>query len=691
MNRTASILSLVLAAGAAQAQSFNIDFEAFSGVGSGVPSPAFGGAAASPGSWNPILGSSPTDVTLYGLNGSNTAVTLTRATNGAFGANDAASTTGSYQALLDDYQQITNGTLTYTFNNLASGMYAVYTYGADPNSQYNLSTISVTGAASDSQATQYIGGPMPSNGFAPGITHSVHFKNVTDGHLTITVADGFLTRGLISGIQLVKLPTTASRIRLFVDANASGTNDGGSWAGAFTDLQSALATASRGGGSHFEIWVANGFYEPTQGTDRAATFSIPSGVHIYGGFTGNETTLAQRGAPLNTPTYLTGAIGGSAATDNSYTVVTLDTCDNSTIFDGFFIARGYNDDTGHGGGMVVLNSSSPIIRNCDFTTNSAADGGAAIYTHNSSARIINSTFYKGSAYNGVGGAIEAEGPLGSIAVHNCRFLGNYAVGEGGAICTSNSSSEIANCFFSGNSSSFQAGAIKGSGSTQSMTITNCTLSLNSSAGSCGGVYVSGGMGLALRNSILWGNDGGTGAPVGDQQYKVSGATASLAFNCIQGTNANPLFINAAGPDGIAGTFDDDCHLTQGSTSIDYADATLLPNDTGDVDGNGNFSESLPIDLDGNPRRVEILTSANTGVGTPPLDRGCYEFQLSSWCYANCDDSISAPTLNVLDFTCFLNKFAAGDPYANCDGSTNPPVINVLDFSCFLNKFAAGCP
>ena len=30
-------------------------------------------------------------------------------------------------------------------------------------------------------------------------------------------------------------------------------------------------------------------------------------------------------------------------------------------------------------------------------------------------------------------------------------------------------------------------------------------------------------------------------------------------------------------------------------------------------------------------------------------------------------------------------------YANCDGSTSAPVLNVLDFTCFLQKFAAGCP
>jgi hypothetical protein len=61
------------------------------------------------------------------------------------------------------------------------------------------------------------------------------------------------------------------------------------------------------------------------------------------------------------------------------------------------------------------------------------------------------------------------------------------------------------------------------------------------------------------------------------------------------------------------------------------------------------------------------------------------------CYANCDGSTVPPILNVLDFNCFLNRFAAGDGYANCDGSTVPPVLNVLDFNCFLNRFAAGCP
>jgi hypothetical protein len=58
------------------------------------------------------------------------------------------------------------------------------------------------------------------------------------------------------------------------------------------------------------------------------------------------------------------------------------------------------------------------------------------------------------------------------------------------------------------------------------------------------------------------------------------------------------------------------------------------------------------------------------------------------CYADCD--ASGPPLNIHDFMCFINRYAAGDPYANCDGSTTPPVLNVQDFACFLHEFAAGC-
>jgi hypothetical protein len=70
------------------------------------------------------------------------------------------------------------------------------------------------------------------------------------------------------------------------------------------------------------------------------------------------------------------------------------------------------------------------------------------------------------------------------------------------------------------------------------------------------------------------------------------------------------------------------------------------------------------------------------------------------CYANCDRSTVPPILNIEDFSCFINAFAAANAlppeqqlahYANCDQSTTTPVLNVEDFTCFINQFAAGCP
>lgn len=65
--------------------------------------------------------------------------------------------------------------------------------------------------------------------------------------------------------------------------------------------------------------------------------------------------------------------------------------------------------------------------------------------------------------------------------------------------------------------------------------------------------------------------------------------------------------------------------------------------------------------------------------------------LAADCYANCDASTEPPVLNVNDFLCFQNLFAAGDPRANCDLSTAPPVLNVNDFVCFQQRFVSGCP
>jgi hypothetical protein len=82
----------------------------------------------------------------------------------------------------------------------------------------------------------------------------------------------------------------------------------------------------------------------------------------------------------------------------------------------------------------------------------------------------------------------------------------------------------------------------------------------------------------------------------------------------------------------------------------------------------------------------FFTGAGSGVSVRWARWTC-----AGLCYANCDGSATEPVLNVNDFICFLDRFAAGDSYANCDGSTTPPVLNVADFACFLQRFALGCP
>ena len=114
---------------------------------------------------------------------------------------------------------------------------------------------------------------------------------------------------LISTLMLVGMraePAYAATWSLcYVKVGASGS--GSSWNDAYPDLQSALADSNC-----TEIWVAQGTYYPDEGTgqsddDRTSTFTLKSGVAIYGGFDGTETAQGQRDPATNTTT-LSGCI-----------------------------------------------------------------------------------------------------------------------------------------------------------------------------------------------------------------------------------------------------------------------------------------------------------------------------------------------------------------------------------------------
>ncbi len=87
------------------------------------------------------------------------------------------------------------------------------------------------------------------------------------------------------------------------------------------------------------------------------------------------------------------------------------------------------------------------------------------------------------------------------------------------------------------------------------------------------------------------------------------------------------------------------------------------------------------------RGPALFTFGGTSAGAGTIN-GTAQWVGCPNCYANGDNSTSSPRLNVLDFMCFLNKFAARDPYANCNVDA---AIDINDFVCFMGKFAAGCP
>ena len=130
-------------------------------------------------------------------------------------------------------------------------------------------------------------------------------------------------------------------------------------------------------GLGMEIWIADGTYKPTTGTDRTATFALKSGVAIYGGFAGTENSSEQRNWLTNV-TILSGDIGVQGNnSDNSFHVVTGSGVDGTAVLDGFTISGGKADSgpNNRGGGMVIY-SGSPSITNVTFSGNSARSTAA---------------------------------------------------------------------------------------------------------------------------------------------------------------------------------------------------------------------------------------------------------------------------------------------------------------------------
>jgi hypothetical protein len=196
------------------------------------------------------------------------------------------------------------------------------------------------------------------------------------------------------------------------------------------------------------------------------------------------------------------------------------------VVDGFHIRSGSPGVPDLGGGIFVF-LSSPTIRNCTISDNTAwygagvfcqysdaaiiactiaentAEVGGGIYCEHSSPTVIGCTISRNTAY-GAGDTSRGGGVCcedSSLVIHNCSIVGNAAYSFGGAIFTHSENASdpiITNCMIRDNFA-WNGGGIYCDSS--DATIQDCTISGNTAQSSGGGVYRWEGN-LTLMNSVV---------------------------------------------------------------------------------------------------------------------------------------------------------------------------------------------
>jgi len=328
---------------------------------------------------------------------------------------------------------------------------------------------------------------------------------------------------------------------VYVNKNATGANNGNSWTDAYTTIQAGINDADI---ANEEVWVVKGTYYEA--------IVMKSGVKLYGGFNGTETSRSQRNWTTNITT-----IDGSTARGGlpAYHTVTMDSITSSTI-DGFNItggnANGPTDSDKAGGGVLCANlnnsntitnntisgnsatygggilcyQSSPAITNNTISGNSASDGGG-IYCYYSSPTITNNTISGNSASDSGGISCDNSSPT----ITNNTISGNSASNGGGIYCYYSSPAIITNNTISGNSA-VDSGGIYCENS--SPTITNNTISGNSASNHCGGIFCDNSS-PAITNNTITGNSAGDG---GGGIYCYKNSSPAITNNTISGNSAS---------------------------------------------------------------------------------------------------------------------------------------------------------
>jgi predicted outer membrane repeat protein len=350
---------------------------------------------------------------------------------------------------------------------------------------------------------------------------------------------------------------------MYVAPGGLTTGSCASWANA-CNLQYTLGSATSGSA----LWVKKGTYSPTSSTNRTISFVLKNGVAIYGGFVGTETLLTQRN-PTKNITILSGDIGvPNNKNDNSYHVVLGGGTNNTAILDGFQIQGGNANSSSFpdnvGGGMYNA-SSSPMLKNLTFSSNSADSGGGLYNASSSNPTLTNVTFSNNSAASLGGGMYNLIG--NSSTLTNVTFNGNSA-NSGGGLFNGSSSPTLTNATFKLNSAISLGGGIYNQ--TGSPTLTNVTLSGNSAAFG-GGMYNSSSSSPIVKNSILYDDIGG--------EISNNSSSATVTYSIVQGgytgtgnKNANPLL----GPLANNGGYTKTMALKNGSPAIDAGNDANCP-------------------------------------------------------------------------------------------------------------------
>ena len=446
-----------------------------------------------------------------------------------------------------------------------------------------------------------------------------------------------LTRCVLAGLIVLFSFAAGAQTTRYVNANASGANNGSSWANAYTDLQVALGASTSGD----SLFVAAGTYTPsTSGlTDpRMATFSIPAGVLVYGGFAGDEANLAARDLSAGHETILSGDLGTAIAmlgnfddtgyNDNSYHVVSMTNTD--ALLDGFTIqggnANGSDSPNDSGGGIYV--TAAGTLRNITVRYNTSSINGGGIFLRNESTgqlTAVNCMVYDNKANQRAGGMYLENKGTGTITAINCMVYDNEATWGGGMNLQNMSTGMLAavNCTVYNNEANTNGGGmLLRNHAVGKLTAVNCTVYDNKAEGDGGGISLwnqSTGGPLTVANSIIFGNT----APTGPDVYRSTSGTAATLTNCLLGqagaggmlTITNPVGMANANPALVTG----DPRFASRNPNKSVFLRLMVTSPALDAGDNSRVPTDVMTDIAGNVRIQD-----GNGDNTATVDVGAYE-------------------------------------------------------------------